>query len=43
MAFDSSQGAPWGTEKKVSKLIFIGVNLVKDQFEKEIRACLSQN
>jgi len=41
MAFDSSPGAPWRKdEKKINKLIFIGVNLVKEQFEKELHSCL---
>jgi len=41
MAFDSSQGLAWGTEKKVSKLIFIGVNLNREQFNSELQSCLA--
>lgn len=41
MVFDGSQGAPWkADEKKVNKLVFIGVNLVKEQFNIGLRGCL---
>jgi len=43
MAFDSSPGKEWeANEKRVNKLIFIGVNLVKEQFEAELQSCLAK-
>jgi len=42
MAFDSNPGSPWGKEeKRTNKLIFIGINLNREEFDKELQACLA--
>jgi len=43
MAFDGSQGSPWRPdEKKISKLVFIGINLSKEKFHEELLALLAK-
>jgi len=43
MAFDGSQGSPWRSdEKKINKLIFIGVNLNREKFEEELKPLLAK-
>jgi len=42
MVFDGNQGSMWEKdEKKINKLIFIGVNLNKEQLEVGLKSCLS--
>jgi len=42
MVFDGSQGSVWGVnDKKINKLVFIGVNLNKEQLEAGLKSCLA--
>ena len=40
MLFDGSQGTAWENEKRVNKLVFIGVNLNREQLDAALRKCL---
>ncbi len=33
-------GAPWGTEKKQSKIVFIGLGLKREELERSLNSCL---